>query len=124
MSVSFLANYQASSVIENNFEIGSYLSTVATLTLATGIVFELPILVFVLSNLGILTAKTMRAGRRYAVVGILIVAAVITPTPDVLTMMVVTLPLFLLYEIGIMVAGFVERRRIKREKEEEAKYKA
>ncbi|MCD8741943.1 twin-arginine translocase subunit TatC [Mucilaginibacter roseus] len=120
-SISFLAGYQVSKVIENTFTIDSYLSSVSTLTLATGIVFELPILVYVLSNIGILSAKTMRQGRRYAIVGILIVAAVITPTPDVLTMMVVTIPLFLLYEVGIVVSGTVEKRRAKREREEAAK---
>ncbi len=120
-SISFLAGYQVSKVIENTFTIDSYLSSVSTLTLATGIVFELPILVYVLSNIGILTAKTMRQGRRYAIVGILIVAAVITPTPDVLTMMVVTIPLFLLYEVGIVVAGTVEKRRLKRERDEAVK---
>ncbi|MBE9585491.1 twin-arginine translocase subunit TatC [Mucilaginibacter sp. JRF] len=120
-SISFLAGYQVSKVIENTFTIDSYLSSVSTLTLATGIVFELPILVYVLSNIGILTAKTMKQGRRYAIVGILLLAAIITPTPDVLTMMVVSIPLFLLYEIGIIVAGTVERRRLKREREEAAK---
>lgn len=120
-SISFLAGYQVSKVIENTFTIDSYLSSVSTLTLATGIVFELPILVYVLSNIGILTAKTMRQGRRYAIVGILVVAAVITPTPDVLTMMVVTIPLFLLYEVGIIVAGMVEKRRLKRERDEAVK---
>ncbi|RVU01999.1 twin-arginine translocase subunit TatC [Mucilaginibacter limnophilus] len=114
-SISFLSTYQVSADIENNFTIDSYLSSVATLTLATGIVFELPILVYILSNLGILTAKTMRSGRRYAIVGIMIIAAVITPTPDILTMTVVCIPLFLLYEVGIIVAGVVERRRKKRE---------
>ncbi|RCH56729.1 twin-arginine translocase subunit TatC [Mucilaginibacter hurinus] len=122
MSVSFLANYQVSKIIENNIDISSYLSTVATLTIGTGIVFELPIVVYVLSNLGILTAKNMRAGRRYAVVGILVVAAVITPTPDIMTMLVVTVPLFILYEVGIIVAAAVDRKRLRREQEELANH--
>ncbi len=119
-SISFLAGYQVSKVIENTFTIDSYLSSVSTLTLATGIVFELPILVYVLSNIGVLSAKNMRAGRRYAIVGILVVAAVITPTPDILTMTVVAIPLFVLYEVGIVVAATVERRRAKREAAEAA----
>ncbi|RYZ98230.1 MAG: twin-arginine translocase subunit TatC [Sphingobacteriaceae bacterium] len=114
-SISFLASYQVSKVIENNFTIDSYLSSVATLTLGTGIVFELPIIVYVLSSLGILTAKLMRSGRRYAIVGIMIIAAIITPTPDILTMMVVAIPLFVLYEVGIVVSGVVERRKVKKE---------
>ncbi|GAA4329859.1 twin-arginine translocase subunit TatC [Mucilaginibacter gynuensis] len=114
-SISFLAGYQVSKIIENTFTIDSYLSSVATLTLATGIVFELPIIVYVLSSLGVLTAKFMKSGRRYAVVAILVVAAVITPTPDILTMTVVAIPLFLLYEVGIVVAGVVEKRKLKKE---------
>ncbi|RYE11927.1 MAG: twin-arginine translocase subunit TatC [Sphingobacteriales bacterium] len=104
LSVSFLAGYQVSKIIENTFTIDSYLSSVATLTLASGIVFQLPIVVYILSNLGVLTSKVMRSGRRYAIVAILVIAAVITPTPDMLTMTVVSIPLFVLYEVGIVVA--------------------
>jgi sec-independent protein translocase protein TatC len=114
-SINFLAGYTVSSQIENKFSIDSYLSSVATLTLATGIVFELPILVYVLLSLGILTAKFMRETRRYAVVVILIIAAVVTPTPDMMTMTVVSIPLFILYEVGIMVSAVVEKRKKARE---------
>lgn len=117
-SISFLANLSVSKEIENTFTVDSYLSSVATLTLATGIVFELPILIYILSNLGVLTVKFMRSGRRYAIVIILIIAAVITPTPDMLTMTVVSIPLFVLYEVGIVVAGIVEKRKLKRAQEE------
>lgn len=114
-SINFLAGYTVSSSITNWFSIDSYLSSVATLTLATGIVFELPILVYVLSSLGILTAKFMRETRRYAVVVILIIAAVVTPTPDMMTMTVVSIPLFILYEVGILVSAMVEKRKKARE---------
>jgi sec-independent protein translocase protein TatC len=113
-SINFLSGYTVSPEIKNMFDIDSYLSSVSTLTLATGIVFELPILVYILSNLGILTAKFMRETRRYAVVIILIVAAVVTPTPDMMTMTVVSIPLFILYEVGIMVSALVEKRKLKR----------
>lgn len=115
MSVNFLASYTISPEITNWFSIDSYISSVATLTLASGVVFQLPILVYILSSLGILTPAFMRSGRRYAIVIILIVAAVITPTPDMLTMTVVSIPLFVLYEVGIVVAGVVERRKKARE---------
>jgi sec-independent protein translocase protein TatC len=115
MSVNFLANYTVSASITNWFSIDSYISSVATLTLASGIVFLLPILVYILSSLGVLTPKFMRNGRRYAVVVILIIAAVITPTPDMMTMTVVSIPLFVLYEVGIVVAGVVEKRKLERE---------
>ncbi|MES2267842.1 MAG: twin-arginine translocase subunit TatC [Bacteroidota bacterium] len=114
-SINFLAGYTVSTQIENKFSIDSYLSSVSTLTLATGIVFELPIIVYVLSSLGILNAKFMRETRRYAVVIILIIAAIVTPTPDMMTMTVVSIPLFILYEVGILVAAVVDKRRAARE---------
>jgi sec-independent protein translocase protein TatC len=113
-SINFLSGYTVSASIKNLFDIDSYISSVATLTLATGVVFELPILVYVLSSLGILTAKFMRDTRRYAIVAILIVAAVVTPTPDMMTMTVVSIPLFILYEVGILVSAVVEKRKLKR----------
>lgn len=118
VSLNFLAGYTVSASIQNLFSIDSYISSVSTLTLATGLVFELPILIYILANLGIATPKFMRETRRYAIVIILIIAAVVTPTPDMLTMTVVAIPLLLLYELSIGVAAAVERR--KRKKAEEA----
>ena len=118
ISLNFLAGYTVSASIQNLFSIDSYISSVSTLTLATGLVFELPILIYILANLGIATPKFMRETRRYAIVIILIIAAVVTPTPDMLTMTVVAIPLLLLYELSIGVAAAVERR--KRKKAEEA----
>lgn len=115
LSINFLANYNISNIIVNNISIDSYLSTVATLALGTGIVFELPMVIYVLSKLGIMTPKFMRNSRRYATVFILIIAAVVTPTPDLFTMLTVSFPLFLLYEISIIVSGNVERRRKQKE---------
>lgn len=115
LSVNFLANYNVSSEIDNTITIDSYLSSVATLTLGAGITFELPILVFILSKMGIMTPAFMRASRRYAIVIILIIAAVVTPTPDILTMLTVSFPLFLLYELSIGISARVERKRRKAE---------
>jgi sec-independent protein translocase protein TatC len=117
VSLNFLAGYTVSASIDNLFSIDSYISSVSTLTLATGLVFELPILVYILASLGILTPKFMRESRRYAIVIILIVAAVVTPTPDALTMTVVAIPLYLLYELSISVAVVVQKRRQKKELE-------
>src|SRR5690606_19644641 len=89
LSINFLANYEVSSEIENTITISSYLSTVATLALGGGIIFELPIVIYILSKIGIMTPKFMRSTRRYAVVIILIIAAIITPTPDLMTMVTV-----------------------------------
>lgn len=117
LSIHFLTNYTVSADIQNNFTIDSYLSSVATLTLITGIVFQLPILVFILANIGILTPKFMSEKRRYAIIIILIVAMLVTPTPDLLTMIVISIPLFGLYEVSIIVAGRVEKRKLKKEQE-------
>jgi sec-independent protein translocase protein TatC len=115
LSVNFLANYTISDIIQNQITIDSYLSSVATLTLGSGIVFELPILIFILSKMGVMTPKFMRSSRRYASVLILVIAAIVTPTPDLLTMLTVSFPLFLLYEISIVISGRVEAKRKKAE---------
>ncbi|MXV16968.1 twin-arginine translocase subunit TatC [Hufsiella ginkgonis] len=117
MSINFLAGFVVSSDIKNMIEIDSYMSSVATLTIGTGIVFELPVVIFVLSKMGLMTPKFMRSSRRYAIVIILIIAAVVTPTPDILTMMVVSFPLFILYEFSITISGMVERSKKKAELE-------
>ena len=117
LSINFLANYSVSSVIVNQITIDSYLSTVATLTLGSGIIFELPIIIFILSKLGIMTPKFMRSSRRYSTVLILIIAAIVTPTPDILTMLTVSFPLFLLYEVSISISARVEKNKRKAELE-------
>jgi sec-independent protein translocase protein TatC len=112
-SISFLASFSVSDEIKNTFTINSYLSMVATITLIMGIVFELPILIFVLASLGVLTGSFMKRTRRYAIIIMLIIGAIISPSPDVTACMIVTLPLLLLYEIGIVVASRIEKRRAK-----------
>ena len=117
LSINFLANISLSAEITNQITIDNYLSTVATLTLGCGIVFLLPILIFILSKLGIMTPQFMRASRRYAAVIILVIAAVITPSADVITMLTVAAPMFLLYEISIMVSSKVKKEKELKEKE-------
>lgn len=115
LSISFLAGYNVSDVINNMITIDSYLSTIATLTIGSGVIFELPIIIYILSKLGIMTPKFMRSSRRYATVIILIIAAIVTPTPDLLTMLTVSFPLFLLYEVSIYISARVEKRKLKAE---------
>ena len=112
-SVSFLLTYSISDTIKNTITVGSYLSMVATITLIIGIVFELPILIYILASLGILSGTFMKKTRRYSVVILLIVGAIISPSPDFLTTMIATIPLFALYEVGIVVASTVEKRKKK-----------
>ncbi len=117
LSLHFLTNYTISPDIENIFTIDSYLTSVATLTLVSGIVFQLPVLVYILATLGILTPKFMREKRRYAIIIIMIIAMLVTPTPDVTTMLVISTPLFLLYEVSIGVAARVQKRKLKKEQD-------
>ncbi len=117
LSVNFLANFSLSTEIENQITIDSYLSTVATLTLGCGIIFLLPILIFILSKIGIMTPEFMRASRRYAIVVILVIAAIITPTADIITLLTVSAPMFILYELSIMVSSNVKKAKLQAEKE-------
>ncbi|HWK56638.1 MAG TPA: twin-arginine translocase subunit TatC [Parapedobacter sp.] len=113
LAMNFLANYSISGDIANTITVQNYLSFVATLTLGCGIIFELPIVIFILSKLGIMTPQFMRKSRQYAVVVILIIAAIITPTPDIITMLTVSFPMFILYELSIVVASRVHKKRMK-----------
>jgi sec-independent protein translocase protein TatC len=115
LSIRFLATYTVSDSIKNLYSIDSYISTVTMLTLLAGIVFQLPIVVYILSSLGILTPKFMREKRRYATIAIFVLAAIITPSPDALSMLIVAMPLFVLYELSIWVSAYVYRRRLKSE---------
>lgn len=81
------------------------------MTLISGIIFELPILVYFLTKIGVLTPSFMRTYRRHAVVIILIIAAVITPTSDATTLILVALPLYILYEVSIFVSAYVLRNK-------------
>lgn len=113
LSVNFLINFTVSPEIENTFTIDSYLSSIMTLTLGSGIIFQLPVIIYILSKLGIMTPAFMRSSRRYSAVIILIVAAVVTPTADPFTMLIVALPLFLLYEMSIYISANIEKKRKK-----------
>lgn len=103
LTIRFLGTYQISDKVPNQISIQSYLSTLYILVFAMGLMFEMPVLAFLLSKLGVINRETLRRVRNYAVVIILILAAVITPTTDPFTMLVVAFPLYLLYEVSILV---------------------
>jgi sec-independent protein translocase protein TatC len=90
----------------------SFVSTVTTITLASGIVFELPIVIYFLTKIGLMTPAFMRQYRKHAVVVILVVAAVITPSPDITSQLLVALPLYVLYELSIFVSMFVYKKQM------------
>jgi sec-independent protein translocase protein TatC len=102
-TLNFLGTYQVSSLVANQISLSSYISTVTSTILSVGVVFELPIVVYVLAKIGIITPGFLKKNRKYAFVIILILAAIITP-PDVFSQIIVTIPLYSLYEISILVA--------------------
>lgn len=99
----FLGTYQVSGEVSNLITLDSYISTLVTMCLAMGIVFEMPVLSWLFAKLGFLSAGFMRKYRKHAVVLILVVAAIITPTSDIFTLSLVALPMWLLYEVSIFI---------------------
>ncbi|MFZ1289503.1 MAG: twin-arginine translocase subunit TatC [Melioribacteraceae bacterium] len=99
-------------LIENNFAIDEYFSIIISVMLAAGVIFELPMLSFFLTKLGILTPNFMRKYRKHSIVGILIVAAILTPGTDPVAQILLAIPLFLLYEISIFVSKFSLKKNI------------
>lgn len=116
-SMNFLAGFSMSDSIQNIWTIKSYINTMMPLVLGSGLAFQMPLVIFFLAKIGIVTGSFLRKNRRYALVAILIIAAIITP-PDVISQVVVTLPLWLLYEISIVLASRVEKEKAKEEAEE------
>jgi sec-independent protein translocase protein TatC len=113
MSVNFLGSYQVSAQVKNTITLDSFISTVTTLSLLTGLVFELPIVIYFLTKIGIMSPAFMKTYRKHAVVVILILAAIITPTSDATTMILVAVPLYVLYELSIIVSARVIKNRSK-----------
>ena len=97
----FLALYQVSSEVANTITLTSYVDTLAMMSLLMGVVFEIPVVCWLLGKLGWVTAARMRACRKHVIVALLVVAAVITPTSDVFTLLLVSCPMWLLYEASI-----------------------
>lgn len=110
LSINFLANYRISDVVENKIDLDSYLSLIKTTVIACGLVFEMPIIIYFLAKVGLVTAAFLRKYRRYAIVIILIIAAIVTP-PDVVSQTIVTIPLIILYEASILIAARMNRSR-------------
>lgn len=104
----FLATYQVSPTVVNMISLESYMNTLLMLSLVMGVVFEIPVVCWLLAKIGILKREFMIHYRRHAIVVILIIAAVITPTSDLLTLSIVSLPIYLLYEISIAIVRRIE----------------
>lgn len=114
---SFLSNFTLGTqhIIKTIPTLDDYIDNLTNVTLGAGLAFQLPVVSFVLSKIGIITPKFLRTYRKFAVVAILIVAAIITPSPDWMSQMIVFLPLFLLYELGILISARVYKQKKKEE---------
>jgi sec-independent protein translocase protein TatC len=109
LSINFFATFNVSKEIENIFTVDSYVSMMKMSIVASGIVFELPIIIYFLAKLGLVTPDFLRKYRRYAIVIILILAAIVTP-PDIPSQIIVSIPILLLYEVSILIAAIVAKK--------------
>ncbi len=110
ISINFLSNYTLSPTIKNEINIDSILGFISLLVLGTGLIFELPVLIYFLARIGLISSSFLKKYRKYAVVIILIIAAIVTP-PDVISQVILTIPMYMLFEMGIVVAKRVEKKQ-------------
>jgi sec-independent protein translocase protein TatC len=114
MSVNFVATFTVSEMVKNQFTLDSYMGMFKTSVLASGIFFELPIIIYFLTKLGLVTPEFLRKYRRYAVVIVLIVAAIVTP-PDVVSQTIVAIPMLIIFELSVIISSIVHKLKIKNE---------
>lgn len=112
LSMHFLGTYEVSAEVSNQINVRSYIGTLSSICLATGVVFELPIIAYFLTKIGLITPDFMRRYRKHSLIVIFILSAIITP-PDVISQLLVSLPLIGLYEVGIVVSGRVLKKQKK-----------
>jgi len=112
LSINFLGKYQVSDQVLNQFDLSSYISLVRASVIASGLIFELPIIIFFLTKVGVLTPQFLRTYRKYALIIVLIVSAVITP-PDIVSQIIVAIPVLLLYEVSIFISRMVYKKEEK-----------
>jgi sec-independent protein translocase protein TatC len=118
MTIWFLSTYSISPMIVNEFDITSYVSTLASLILGCGLLFQFPMVIYFLSKVGIVTPDLMRKYRKHSVVVILILGAIITPSGDPFSLTVISLPLYVLFEVSIYISSVVVKRKQKAEEAE------
>lgn len=109
LSINFLSNYSIDPSIQNEIDITSFVSTIAMIVLACGLMFQLPVVMYFLTKAGLAGPSSLKAFRKMAVVIILIISAILTP-PDIVSQVLIALPLFLLYEFGIFISWLVVRK--------------
>lgn len=114
MSIQFFGTYKITADIQNDFLINSYMSTILSTVFYSGLFFLLPVVAYIMGKIGLVTADFLKKYRKHAIVGVLILAAIITP-PDMVSQIIVSIPIVLLYEIGIFVVKRVEKTRDKQD---------
>lgn len=115
LSINFLANYRVSTEVHNDIDIGSYMGLIRTSALACGVVFELPIIMYILTKIGLVTPESLKKYRKFAIVGILVLGAIITP-PDIASQVIVAIPILILYEMSIVISRVVLKKQEKKER--------
>lgn len=110
LTVRFLGTYQVSDQVHNMLTLQSYMDTLLMMSIVFGIVFEIPVVSWLLARFGLLKAEYMTHYRRHAIVAILVIAAIITPTGDAFTLLIVSLPIWLLYELSVLIVKRVNVR--------------
>jgi sec-independent protein translocase protein TatC len=113
LSINFLGGYQVSEEVFNDIDLASYISTVRAAVIACGLIFELPIVIFFLTKVGLVTPEILKKYRKMALVIVLIISAIITP-PDVASQIIVAIPVLILYQVSIYISGYVLRQEAKR----------
>jgi sec-independent protein translocase protein TatC len=112
MSIQFFGTFKITDSIQNEFDLTSYMSTIISTVFYSGLFFLLPVLAYIMGKIGIVSSGFLKKYRKHAIVGVLILAAIITP-PDMISQIIVSVPILALYEIGILVVKRVERQREK-----------
>lgn len=110
LSINFLGTYSVANQVHNDFDLNSYIGLVRASVLASGFIFELPIIIFYLTKVGLVTPEFLKRNRKYALVIVLIIAAVITP-PDVASQIIVAIPVVILYQVSILISRIVLKRQ-------------
>ncbi len=120
LSVNFLGSYQVADEVKNNFDLSSYTGLLKASCLSSGFIFELPIIIYFLTKLGLVTPEFLKKYRKYALVLVLILAAIITP-PDIISQVIVAIPMIILYETSIKISQILVRKEAKKKAREAAK---
>ncbi|GAA4815519.1 twin-arginine translocase subunit TatC [Litoribaculum gwangyangense] len=115
LSLNFLANYSISDIVDNQIDISSYIALVRSSALASGLIFELPIIIYFLTKIGLVTPEVLKKYRKYALVIVLILSAIITP-PDIASQVIVAIPILILYQVSIYISKIVVRNQKRKEK--------